>query len=70
MDPVSAATAWYVYLGSQPGFAEHAWFQVKAFARDYPAVFKDLPDLVKAEIARRKQEQGKPGAAAVSAAQP
>ena len=57
MDPhISDAVSWYVYLGSQPGFAEHAWHQVKALARDYPAVFGSLPDLVKAEIARRKQD--------------
>jgi hypothetical protein len=56
MDPhLSAALAWYVSLASDPAWKAQAWHSANALAQSHPCVFRDLPELLKAEMLRRKE---------------
>ena len=46
MDPLSEALAWYVHLAQEPGWKAQAWHSAQALARDYPAVYGELPKLL------------------------
>jgi hypothetical protein len=55
MDPhLSAALAWYTRLASDPCWKSYAWQQANDLAQQHPCVFRDLPELLKAEMLRRK----------------
>ena len=45
---------WYADMAQLPGgWKEHAWHMAKAFAREHPAEFRDLPALLTEEMQRR-----------------
>lgn len=53
-DPrLAEAVQWYADLAEQQGWKEYAWRMVNDFARDYPAVFGDMPQLLTEEMKRR-----------------
>lgn len=54
-DPLSQAVKWYSHLASQPGWKEYVWRQVQDMAREYPALFADLPELLTAEMKTRAE---------------
>jgi hypothetical protein len=57
MDPLLERTlSWYVHLASQPGWKEHAWHSVQKLAKDHPAFFWKLPELLVSEMQRRRSE--------------
>jgi hypothetical protein len=45
----------YIAMAELPWAKAHAWHQVNEFAKEYPALFGDLPDLLKAEMQKRKE---------------
>jgi hypothetical protein len=54
---LASALAWYTQLAGTPGWREYAWRRVNDMARDYPAVFGDLPRLL-TEAMHEKGGQG------------
>lgn len=53
---VSAALKWYAQMAAIPGWKAQAWHSVQELAREYPAVFGKLPDLLTAEMRQVKEQ--------------
>jgi hypothetical protein len=51
---------WYLYLGSLPGWKAQAWHSVQALAREHPSIFWKLPELLVAEMQRRRSDEAAP----------
>lgn len=43
---------WYAHLAKQPGWKAQAWHSAQQLAKDYPAFFWQLPELLVAEMQR------------------
>lgn len=51
MDPMlKQRLDWYSHLARQPGWKEQAWYSVRQLAKEHPAFFWQLPELLVKEM--------------------
>lgn len=54
---LNAALEWYVELAGKPGWKAYVWDRVQQMALEHPAEFRELPELLKAEMQRRTEKK-------------